>query len=55
MPKIVVNAFLTLDGVTQAPGGPDEDTEGGFPHGGWQAPYGDEASGRLISARTQDL
>jgi dihydrofolate reductase len=43
MPKIVVNAFLTLDGVMQAPGGPDEDLESGFPHGGWQAPYADDA------------
>lgn len=48
MPKIIVNAFLTLDGVMQAPGGPDEDTEGGFPHGGWQAPYADEVMGRLV-------
>ena len=38
MPSIVVNAFLTLDGVMQAPGGPDEDRESGFAHGGWQAP-----------------
>ncbi|HET6981612.1 MAG TPA: dihydrofolate reductase family protein [Myxococcaceae bacterium] len=48
MPKIIVNAFLTLDGVMQAPGGPDEDREGGFQHGGWQAPYGDEVVGKLI-------
>jgi dihydrofolate reductase len=48
MPKIIVNAFLTLDGVMQAPGGPDEDRDGGFRHGGWQAPYTDEAVGRLI-------
>jgi dihydrofolate reductase len=54
MPKIVVNAFLTLDGVTQGPGGPDEDLEGGFVHGGWQAPYGDEASGRLITEGIAD-
>ena len=49
MPKIVVNAFLTLDGVMQAPGGPDEDREGGFMHGGWQAPYADEVMGRLVT------
>ncbi|GAO01432.1 dihydrofolate reductase family protein [Anaeromyxobacter sp. PSR-1] len=49
MPKIVVNAFLTLDGVMQAPGGPDEDRESGFVHGGWQAPYDDELGGRLVT------
>jgi len=49
MPKIIVNAFLTLDGVMQAPGGPDEDPEGGFSHGGWQFPYVDEANGRLVT------
>ena len=48
MPKIIVNAFLTLDGVMQAPGGPDEDPEGGFSHGGWQAPYDDDVVGRLV-------
>ncbi len=48
MPRIVVNAFLTLDGVMQAPGGPDEDREGGFPHGGWQAVYPEEVVGRMI-------
>src|SRR5262249_17426969 len=46
MPKIIVNAFLTLDGVMQAPGAPDEDPEGGFVHGGWQAPYDDDVMGR---------
>jgi dihydrofolate reductase len=54
MPKIVVNAFLTLDGVMQAPGGPDEDPEGGFVHGGWQAPYVDEGMGRLVTAGFAD-
>jgi dihydrofolate reductase len=54
MPKIIVNAFLTLDGVMQAPGGPDEDREGGFLHGGWQAPYVDEAMGRLITEGLAD-
>jgi dihydrofolate reductase len=49
MPKIVVNAFLTLDGVMQAPGGPDEDREGGFPHGGWLAPYAEGVMGRLVT------
>ena len=44
MGKIIVNMFLTLDGVMQAPGAPDEDREGGFRHGGWQAPYSDNES-----------
>jgi dihydrofolate reductase len=54
MPKIVVNAFLTLDGVMQAPGGPDEDRDGGFQHGGWQAPYSDERVGKLIVDGIED-
>jgi len=54
MPKIVVNAFLTLDGVMQAPGGPDEDRESGFPHGGWQAPYSSEVVGRLVTEGIAD-
>ena len=39
MRKIIVHEFITLDGVIQAPGGEDEDTEGGFEHGGWTGPY----------------
>ncbi len=39
MRKIVVSEFVSLDGVMQAPGGQDEDTEGGFAHGGWTRPY----------------
>jgi dihydrofolate reductase len=49
MPRIIVNAFLTLDGVMQAPGAPEEDPEGGFVHGGWQFPYADEVMGRLVT------
>lgn len=47
---LVVDQFITLDGVYQAPGGPDEDRSGGFEYGGWQAPYFDEESGAMIGA-----
>jgi dihydrofolate reductase len=45
---LVVNMFISLDGVLQGPGAPDEDREGGFEYGGWQAPYLDEESGKVI-------
>lgn len=54
MPKIVVNAFTTLDGVMQAPGGPDEDPENGFKHGGWQAAFVEEMMGKLIVDGLED-
>jgi len=44
MGELIVQMFVTLDGVIQAPGGPEEDEEGAFPHGGWQFPLTDEAS-----------
>ncbi len=47
--RIVVSEFMSLDGVVQAPGGPDEDTSGGFRHGGWSMPYFDpEVMGPVI-------
>ncbi|WP_242921552.1 dihydrofolate reductase family protein [Pontibacter liquoris] len=48
MRKIIVLEFITLDGVMQAPGGPEEDTSGGFKYGGWTAPYGDEDFGKAL-------
>jgi dihydrofolate reductase len=42
MRKIIIISMITLDGVMQAPGGPEEDTSGGFKYGGWTAPYQDE-------------
>lgn len=44
MRKIITTTFLSMDGVYQAPGGPEEDTSGGFPHGGWSFGYWDETS-----------
>lgn len=50
MRKLRVIEFLSLDGVMQAPGAPDEDTEGGFQHGGWAVPYHDEVLGAEVAA-----
>jgi dihydrofolate reductase len=65
MRKLIVNEFLTLDGNAQAGGGPNEDTSGGFQHGGWHVPYGAaddgmeklvrEAGGFLLGRRTYEL
>ena len=56
MGKLIVTEFVTLDGVAQAPGGPDEDCDDGFAHGGWQAPLLDQAAGSVIfeQARSMD-
>jgi dihydrofolate reductase len=48
MRKIIVLSMITLDGVMQAPGGPEEDTSNGFKYGGWTAPYGDEEYGKVV-------
>jgi dihydrofolate reductase len=47
MSKVVLFTSLTLDGVMQAPGRPDEDTRDGFEHGGWATPYADQVTGSL--------
>jgi dihydrofolate reductase len=49
MRKMTVITMITLDGVMQAPGGPEEDTSDGFQYGGWTAPYGDEVGGKIMA------
>lgn len=48
MRKINVLEFISLDGVVQAPGGPEEDTGGGFAYGGWTSPHSDAVSGAAV-------
>src|SRR5512143_374294 len=48
MRKVIVLEHISLDGVIQAPGGPDEDTSGGFAYGGWIAPYSDQVLGTVL-------
>jgi dihydrofolate reductase len=49
MAELTITTFLSLDGVMQAPGAPDEDTSGDFRHGGWVFPYADEAMGHAVA------
>jgi dihydrofolate reductase len=49
MRKLVAGTFVSLDGVMQAPGGPDEDRDSGFEHGGWVAPFFDDKSGAIMT------
>jgi dihydrofolate reductase len=53
MRKLTVNTFATLDGVMQAPGGPEEDPSGGFEHGGWSVNYWDEKMGQIMDGFTK--
>lgn len=55
MGKLIVTEFVTLDGVAQAPGGPDEDHESGFTHGGWQAPLTDPESGDVMFGQARSM
>jgi dihydrofolate reductase len=55
MRKLVVSEFITLDGVIQAPGGPDEDRDGGFQHGGWTQPYWHDEIGKAFLSAMQEV
>lgn len=54
MRKLIIHEFVTLDGILQAPGGPDEDRDGGFAHGGWTLPYWHDDIGATFGAIMQD-
>lgn len=54
MRKLIVSEFVSLDGVMQAPGGKDEDTDGGFKHGGWTWPYWHDDIGASFAAAMKD-
>src|SRR5215475_4324192 len=54
MRKLIISEFITLDGVIQAPGGKDEDREGGFEHGGWTWPYWHDDIGATFGRMMQD-
>jgi dihydrofolate reductase len=53
MRKLVAGTFVSMDGIMQAPGGPDEDRSGGFQHGGWLVPYFDEKLGGIMTEWTK--
>ena len=55
MRKLIVHEFVTLDGVMQAPGGKDEDRDGGFEHGGWTLPYWHDDIGRTFAELMNDV
>ena len=55
MGNLIVTEFVTLDGVAQAPGGPDEDRDSGFAHGGWQAPLLDQESGNAVFEKARSM
>jgi dihydrofolate reductase len=55
MRKLLVHEFMSLDGVMQAPGGKDEDRDGGFEHGGWTVPYWDDGIGETFGALMQGV
>jgi dihydrofolate reductase len=55
MRKLIVSEFITLDGVIQAPGGEDEDRDGGFAHGGWTRPFWHDDIGKSFGARIKDV
>ena len=52
--RIVISEFMSLDGVVQAPGGPEEDTDGGFAQGGWSHPFFDEVVGGAFDTALKD-
>src|SRR4051794_39088597 len=54
MRKLIISEFITLDGVIQAPGGEDEDRDGGFTHGGWTLPYWHDDIGKSFGALMQE-
>ena len=55
MRKLIVHEFMSLDGVMQAPGGKDEDLDGGFEHGGWTIPYWHDDIGKMFGTLMQDV